>query len=199
MAGGTFGPLEMIIHDLPDAGQHNTRTVQIGPDDMMYISVGSTCNECAEPNPENATILRATLDGKTRSIFASGLRDTVGWGWHPKTGELWGMDNGMDGLGDNDPPEELNHIEKGKRYGWPYVYADNKPNPTSIRRAASRNPTKNGIAYLGRVRRRRAFPGCGRKWETCWCARTWHRGRKCEISSTGFCGVGRTTSATERG
>jgi len=82
----------MIIHDLPDAGQHNTRTVQIGPDDMMYISVGSTCNECAKPNPENATILRATLDGKTRSIFASGLRDTVGWGWHPKTGELWGMD-----------------------------------------------------------------------------------------------------------
>jgi Raf kinase inhibitor-like YbhB/YbcL family protein len=126
---GSFGPLEMIIHDLPDAGQHNTRTVQIGPDDMMYISVGSTCNECAEPNPENATILRATLDGKTRSIFASGLRDTIGWGWQPKTGELWGMDNGMDGLGDNDPPEELNHIEKGKRYGWPYVYADNKPNP----------------------------------------------------------------------
>ena len=95
----------------------------------MYISVGSTCNECAEPNPENATILRATPDGKTRSVFASGLRDTVGWGWHPKTGELWGMDNGIDGLGDNDPPEELNHIEKGKRYGWPYVYADNKPNP----------------------------------------------------------------------
>src|SRR4051812_32420600 len=56
---GTFGPLDMIIHDLPDAGQHNTRTVQIGPDDMMYISIGSTCNECAEPNPENATILRA--------------------------------------------------------------------------------------------------------------------------------------------
>jgi Raf kinase inhibitor-like YbhB/YbcL family protein len=126
---GTFGPLEMIIHDLPDAGQHNTRTVQIGPDDMMYISVGSTCNECAEPNPENATILRATLDGTTRSVFASGLRDTVGWGWHPKTGELWGMDNGMDGLGDSDPPEELNHIEKGKKYGWPYVYADNKINP----------------------------------------------------------------------
>jgi len=129
MRDGTFGSLEMIIHDLPDAGQHNTRTVQIGPDDMMYISVGSTCNECAEPNPENATILRATLDGKTRSIFASGLRDTVCWGWHPSTGELWGMDNGMDGLGDNDPAEELNHIEKGKRYGWQYVCADNKHNP----------------------------------------------------------------------
>ena len=126
---GTFGPLDMIIHDLPDAGQHNTRTVQIGPDDMMYISVGSTCNECAEPNPENATILRASLDGKSRSIFASGLRDTVSWGWQPQTGELWGMDNGMDALGDNLQPEELNHIEKGKRYGWPYLFGDNQPNP----------------------------------------------------------------------
>ena len=126
---GTFGPLEMIIHDLPDAGQHNTRTVQIGPDDMMYISVGSTCNECNEPNPENATILRASLDGKSRSIFASGLRDTVGWGWQPQTGELWGMDNGMDGLGDNVQLEELNHIVKGKRYGWPFLFGNNQPNP----------------------------------------------------------------------
>ncbi len=126
---GTFGPLAMIIHDLPDAGQHNTRMVQIGPDDMMYISVGSTCNECAEPNQENATVLRASLDGKQRSIFASGLRDTIGWGWQPQTGELWGMDHGIDWLGDNNQPEELNHIEKGKRYGWPYVYADGKANP----------------------------------------------------------------------
>jgi len=129
MPDGSFGPLEMIIHDLPDAGQHNTRTVQIGPDDMMYISVGSTCNECAEPNPENATILRASLDGKTRTVFASGLRDTVGWGWQPQTGELWGMDNGMDGLGDDQQKEELNHIQQGKRYGWPYLYGDNLPNP----------------------------------------------------------------------
>lgn len=126
---GTFGPLEMLIHDLPDAGQHNTRTVQIGPDGMMYISVGSTCNECAEPNPENATILRATLDGKQRSIWASGLRDTIGWGWHPQTGELWGMDHGIDWLGDGIPPEELNHIVRGNRYGWPYIWGDNQINP----------------------------------------------------------------------
>jgi Raf kinase inhibitor-like YbhB/YbcL family protein len=126
---GTFGPLAMFIHDLPDAGQHNTRTVQIGPDDMMYISIGSTCNECNEPNPENATILRASLDGKSRSIFASGLRDTVSWGWQPQTGDLWGMDNGIDALGDELQPEELNHIEKGKRYGWPFLYGDNQPNP----------------------------------------------------------------------
>jgi Raf kinase inhibitor-like YbhB/YbcL family protein len=126
---GTFGPLEMIIHDLPDAGQHNTRTVQIGPDAMMYISVGSTCNECIEPNPENATILRASLDGQQRAIWASGLRDTIGWGWHPATGELWGMDQGIDWLGDELPPEELNRIERGSKYGWPYIWGNNQINP----------------------------------------------------------------------
>jgi Raf kinase inhibitor-like YbhB/YbcL family protein len=128
-ADGTFGPLEMIVHDLPDAGQHNTRTIQIGPDGMMYVSIGSTCNECNEPNPENATILRGSLDGKQRAVWASGLRDTVSWGWHPQTGELWGMDNGIDWLGDDLPPEELNRIERGGRYGWPYFWGDNQVNP----------------------------------------------------------------------
>jgi Raf kinase inhibitor-like YbhB/YbcL family protein len=126
---GTFGPLEMIIHDLPDAGQHNTRTVQIGPDGMMYISVGSTCNECNEPNPENAAMLRGTLDGKQRAIWAKGLRDTIGWGWHPQTGELWGMDQGIDWLGDDLQPEELNRIERGSKYGWPYFWGNNQVNP----------------------------------------------------------------------
>lgn len=61
---GTFGPLNMIIHDLPAAGQHNNRTIQVGPDAMLYITVGSTCNICNESSPENGTILRASLDGK---------------------------------------------------------------------------------------------------------------------------------------
>ena len=125
---GSFGPLEMIIHDLPDAGQHHTRTVQVGPDEMLYISVGSTCNECEEPNPEAATMLRASLDGKHREVFATGLRDTIGWGWSPQTGELWGADHGIDWFGDEVQQEEINHIEKGKHYGWPYFFADNQPN-----------------------------------------------------------------------
>ncbi len=126
---GSFGPLEMIIHDLPAAGQHNTRTLAVGPDEMLYISIGSTCNECEESNPENATILRGSLDGKQRAIWATGLRDTIGWGWHPETGELWGMDHGIDWLGDGIPPEELNEIERGSRYGWPYFWGDNGINP----------------------------------------------------------------------
>ena len=128
-ADGTFGEADMLVHDLPDAGQHHTRTIQFGPDGMMYVGVASTCNECNEPNPENATLLRLTPDGKMRAIFASGLRDTIGWGWHPVSGELWGMDHGMDWLGDDEQPEELNKIEKDKHYGWPHLYGANKFNP----------------------------------------------------------------------
>src|SRR5690606_20186713 len=74
---GSLGDLTMIIDDLPDGGQHPNRTLAIGPDGKLYITVGSTCNACAETNPENATIVRANLDGTGRTIFASGLRNTI--------------------------------------------------------------------------------------------------------------------------
>ena len=128
---GRLGELKMLIGDLPDSGQHPNRTIALGPDDMLYISVGSTCNTCNESNPENATILRASKDGKKRSIFASGLRNTIGFAWHPQTGELWGLDHGIDFLGDNQQQEELNKIEHGKMYGWPHVYGANEIYPQS--------------------------------------------------------------------
>jgi Raf kinase inhibitor-like YbhB/YbcL family protein len=126
---GSFGDLRRIINDLPDAGQHKNRTLAVGPDGMLYIQVGSTCNECDESNPENATILQASLDGKTRKIFASGLRNTIGFGWHPATGALYGFDHGIDWLGDDEQMEELNLIQEGKQYGWPFVYGEGKFNP----------------------------------------------------------------------
>lgn len=128
---GHLGPLEMLIGDLPDAGQHPNRTIRFGPDGMLYISVGSTCNACNESNPENATILRATPDGASRTIFASGLRNTIGFDWQPTTGELWGLDHGIDFLGDEVQPEELNRIELGKQYGWPHIWGDGGVNPQS--------------------------------------------------------------------
>ena len=128
---GRLGELNLLIGDLPDAGQHANRTLAVGPDEMLYISVGSTCNACNESNPENATLLRAALDGKSRLIFATGLRNTIGFGWQPQTGELWGMDQGIDFLGDTIPPEELNKIELGKRYGWPHVWGKGELNPQS--------------------------------------------------------------------
>lgn len=127
----TLAPLRMIVGDLPDSGQHPNRTLAFGPDGMLYISVGSTCNACNESNPENATILRASADGTSRTIFATGLRNTIGFAWHPTTGELWGMDHGIDFLGDDIQPEELNKIERGKQYGWPHVWGDGGINPQS--------------------------------------------------------------------
>ncbi len=128
-ADGTFGELKRIIDDLPDGGQHPNRTIAIGPDDMLWISAGSTCNECAETNPESATMLRAKKDGTSRTIFARGLRNTIGFGFEPQTGRLFGADHGIDWLGDEEQQEELNLIEQGKQYGWPYVYDFSKLNP----------------------------------------------------------------------
>lgn len=124
---GAISGLQAIITDLPGGGQHPNRTLAIGPDGLLYITVGSTCNACDEPNPENATILRAQPDGSGREIFAEGLRNTIGFVWHPVTGELWGMDHGSDWRGDDQPPEELNHIEFANHYGWPFCFADQQP------------------------------------------------------------------------
>jgi glucose/arabinose dehydrogenase len=131
-ADGSFGTLTPIISDLPDGGQHALRTLGIGPDDLLYISVGSDCDACAENNPEHATLLRSTLVGQpagVRSIFASGLRNTIGFGWHPVTEALWGMDQGSDWRGDDLPPEELNAITSGQNYGWPYCFGARQIDP----------------------------------------------------------------------
>ena len=128
-ADGTLAQPQQLISNLPDAGQHPNRTIGFGPDGLMYLTVGSTCNACAEPNAENATILRANPDGTDRKIFASGLRNTIGFGWHPETKELYGFDHGIDWLGDDQQKEELNQIKQNAFYGWPYIYGDGNYNP----------------------------------------------------------------------
>lgn len=128
-ADGTLGTPQQIMTGLPDAGQHPNRTIAFGPDGFMYITVGSTCNACADSNPESATILRANPDGTGRRIYAKGLRNTIGFGWHPETKEMYGFDHGIDWLGDEQQKEELNLIKDGAFYGWPYIYGDGNYNP----------------------------------------------------------------------
>jgi glucose/arabinose dehydrogenase len=127
---GTLSELKTLYNDFPDAGQHPNRTMEFGLDGRLYLSVGSTCNACNEPNPENATLLRVDTDGSGRRIFAKGLRNTIGFDWHPTTQKLFGFDHGADWLGDEQPREKLNELKDGDDYGWPWVYEDRRFNRT---------------------------------------------------------------------
>ncbi|GAB3826345.1 PQQ-dependent sugar dehydrogenase [Pontibacter rugosus] len=125
---GSLGELKQIATGFPEAGQHADRTIEFGPDGMMYIQVGSTCNACEETHKENATLVQMKPDGSGRRVYAKGLRNFIGFDWHPQTKELWGFDHGIDWLGDDSQKEELNKIVDGGNYGWPYVFEDGKPN-----------------------------------------------------------------------
>jgi glucose/arabinose dehydrogenase len=126
---GSLGTERRVAADLPDAGQHPNRTIAFGPDGMLYVSVGSTCNDCEENNPENATILKMRPDGTGREVVATGLRNTIGFAWQPGTNALYGFDNGVDTFGDDEQPEELNRIESGKKYGWPFILGAGMKHP----------------------------------------------------------------------
>ncbi|MBI5469622.1 MAG: sorbosone dehydrogenase family protein [Deltaproteobacteria bacterium] len=113
---------EVLTDDIPPGGGHWTRTVVLGPDGNLYVSVGSSCNACVEDDKRRASILRFS-DGKATG-FATGLRNSVGMAWSPVKNELWAVDNGRDFLGDDLPPDELNKIVQGGDYGWPNCYGD---------------------------------------------------------------------------
>lgn len=119
---GTAGEKEMLFKDMPSAGQHPNRTMEFGPDSMLYISVGTLCNDCKEADKEAATMLQVDPNTWKRTIYASGLRNTIGFDFNPNTGEMWGIDNGGDAKGDDWPPEEVNQIKKGSNYGYPFAY-----------------------------------------------------------------------------
>jgi glucose/arabinose dehydrogenase len=123
------GTPERIVTGLPGGGNHWTRTIDVGPDGKLYVSIGSSCNVCIEEDPRRATIVRYDLDGKNETIFASGLRNAVGFDWQPGTGDLYATDNGRDMLGDDFPPCELNEVAVGGFYGWPFANGDRVPDP----------------------------------------------------------------------
>jgi glucose/arabinose dehydrogenase len=124
---GTFVKKEVIIQGLPSGSGHSTRTVVIGPDEKLYVSIGSSCNVCEENDSRRASIMRYNMDGTGEEKVASGLRNTVGFIFDDN--KIWSVDNGRDRIGDNIPSEEVNLIETGKDYGWPYCYGRGIPNP----------------------------------------------------------------------
>lgn len=129
-ADGTLTDKQMLFDDMPSAGQHPNRTMDFGPDGKLYISIGTLCNDCKESDREAATMVQVDPLTWERKIFASGLRNTIGFDWHPQTNEFWGMDNGGDAKGDDWPPEELNHLKEGKNYGYPFAYAKREVDTT---------------------------------------------------------------------
>jgi glucose/arabinose dehydrogenase len=129
---GSIGKLETIIDDLPDGGQHGRRTLAFAPDGALHVNVGSSCDACFESTEEKAANLRLNLQDGSRTVFAHGLRNMLGFDWHPETGEMWGVDHGVDHLGDELPGEELNKIEQGTHYGWPFCYGGRQPDWVSF-------------------------------------------------------------------
>jgi glucose/arabinose dehydrogenase len=123
------GAFERIVTGLPGGGNHWTRTVRIGPDGWLYVSIGSSCNVCVEEDGRRAAMLRFRPDGTEGETFATGLRNSVGFDWRPDGGELYATDNGRDLLGDDFPPCELNRVVKGGFYGWPYANGARLPDP----------------------------------------------------------------------
>lgn len=117
---------QRVVSALPTGGRHVTRTVALGPDGSIYISVGSSCNECADA-ADRAVIMHYRADGSGGEVYARGLRNSVGLAFQPGSGRLWAVDNGQDLLGDNIPPDELDLIRQGGDYGWPYCYGNGQP------------------------------------------------------------------------
>jgi glucose/arabinose dehydrogenase len=140
-----------FINDLPSGG-HTLKNIKLGPDGYLYLNVGSSCNVCMEMEPTRATILRYTADGKPAgalltlgrhqqsAVWARGLRNSQGFAWHPKTGEMYATNEGADmrsdikggAVNDELPPEHLNKIEAGQNYGWPHCWGNQVEDPNFV-------------------------------------------------------------------
>ncbi|MCX7961826.1 MAG: PQQ-dependent sugar dehydrogenase [Burkholderiales bacterium] len=114
---------------LPPEPHHNWKYIAFGPDGKLYVPFGAPCNIC-EVSKEYAQLRRYNPDGSGMEVIATGIRNTVGFDWHPKTGKLWFTDHGRDWMGDDTPDDELNILDKeGAFFGFPYCHAKGVPDP----------------------------------------------------------------------
>jgi glucose/arabinose dehydrogenase len=124
-------PKPAVVSDrFPSDGHHGGKFIAFGPDGKLYVPVGAPCNIC-EPDPDRyANLMRMNPDGSGLEVFARGIRNTVGFDWDPDSHELWFTDNGRDMLGDDAPPDELDHAAKaGMHFGYPYCHGGTIADP----------------------------------------------------------------------
>ena len=126
----TQPPRPALVYDkFPGDRLHGWKFIRFGPDGWLYVPVGAPCNICERESPY-ASITRIKADGSALEVFARGVRNSVGFDWHPETKELWFTDNGRDMLGDDVPPDEINHAPKaGMHFGYPYCHAGDIADP----------------------------------------------------------------------
>jgi glucose/arabinose dehydrogenase len=124
----------VVVNDqFPTDRHHGWKFIGFGPDGLLYVPVGAPCNICERDPDRYAVIMRLRPDGTNLETFARGIRNTVGFDWHPDTKELWFTDNGRDWLGDNSPPDELNHAPRpGLHFGFPYCHGEAIPDSESL-------------------------------------------------------------------
>ncbi|MGZ8219264.1 PQQ-dependent sugar dehydrogenase [Methylomagnum sp.] len=121
---------EVVYDDLPKDVHHGWKYLRVGPDRKLYTAVGAPCNICLPEKEAYAALVRLDPDGKNFEIYARGVRNTLGFDWQPETQELWLTDNGRDWLGNDSPPDELNHAPKpGMNFGYPYCHGGDIADP----------------------------------------------------------------------
>lgn len=121
---------QVIYEEYPTERHHGWKYIAFGPDGKLYVPVGAPCNICESEDEIFNTITRINPDGTNMEIIQKGVRNTVGFDWHPQTGELWFTDNGRDWMGDDQPFCELNRAEKdGLHFGYPYCHQGNLADP----------------------------------------------------------------------
>jgi len=142
--GGDVKPVDMTAKfDLPPEQHHNWKYVAFGPDNKLYVPFGSPCNICEPPTKEYGQIRRYNADGSGKEVIATGVRNSVGFDWHPKTKELYFTDHGRDWAGDKGFEDELNKVSKpGGFYGFPYCHNNNTPDPDVKKAKACEGVTK---------------------------------------------------------
>ncbi len=143
----------LVTDEFPSDTHHGWKNIAFGPDDKLYVPVGAPCNICnkEEENPLYASLTRINPDGTGKEIIAKGIRNTVGFAWHPETNNIWFTDNGRDWLGDDTPSCELNEItEEGQHFGFPYLHANDVWDPEFGDAGKTMNTTfKKPILELG--------------------------------------------------